>query len=173
MNNHTVTTFKSIRSTTPHESRPLLDILQDIGNGRWKTRVEACREDLTKKNFLPVFTPTGVFSHRSIKGLESYNGIVCLDIDGVDDPASLKEKCKEIPWASAAFITPSGRGLKVIVQTDATTEVYKTVEESVAAAFYKETGIQRDNHCKDIARIQFVSYDPDVYINESSETFQS
>ena len=35
--------------------------------------------------------------------------------------------------------------------------------------FFEDTGFMRDNHCKDIARIQFLSYDPDLYYNENSE----
>ena len=42
---------------------------------------------------------------------------------------------------------------------------------NVAEAFNEATGCSRDNHCKDIARIQFVSYDPELYINENSITF--
>ena len=69
------------------------------------------------------------------------------------------------------FITPSGKGLKVMVKTNATKETYKKTELQVAEAFNEATGCSRDNHCKDIARIQFVSHDPNIYINENSITF--
>jgi hypothetical protein len=171
MLNQTVTTFKSLRSTSPHENLPLLAILEDIKSGKWKNRVEPCARDLSKKNFLPVFTPTGIFNHRSIAGIEQYNGIVCLDIDHVENPSELKEKCKNIPWVAAAFLTPSGKGLKVSIQTNAVFENYQQIELQVAEVFEKETGFLRDNRCKDIARIQFVSYDPDLYINTSAIIF--
>jgi hypothetical protein len=45
------------------------------------------------------------------------------------------------------------------------------VEIQVATAFQEATGFMRDNHCKDIARIQFVSHDPEIYINEKSNQF--
>jgi hypothetical protein len=41
----------------------------------------------------------------------------------------------------------------------------------IAEAFSLDTGGIRDNHCKDIARIQFVSYDPTAYLNENSRIF--
>jgi hypothetical protein len=166
-----VTYFKGLRSTKPDSNRELSTILEDIQTGKWKAVVERCRTDLSKKNLLPCFTPTGIFNHRSIKGLEEYNGIVCLDIDHVEDPEALKKEAAKISWVHAAFITPSGKGLKVIVKTSATVENYKEVEETVQAAFRDETNFVRDNHCKDIARIQFVSYDPDLYYNPTSSTF--
>jgi hypothetical protein len=171
MVNPTITFFKGLRNTKPEGNPTLLDVLSDIKSGKWSKETQLCREDITKKDKLPCFTPTGIFNHRSIKGMESYNGIICLDIDGVANPEDLKERCKNLHWVKAAFVTPSGRGLKVIVQTQATTETYKQTEELVAEAFLEATGVARDNRCKDIARIQFVSYDPDTYINENALTF--
>ena len=164
-----VTTFSGLKFTKPKLQTTLEDVLMDIKSDKWKEKIEKCRKDLKYKDWLPCFTPTGEFSHRSIKGMENYNGIICLDVDGVDDPESLKEKCKDLNWVHAAFITPSGKGLKVIVKTDATSDVYKVTEEKVAAMFLKATGSARDNHCKDIARIQFISHDPDLYYNTNSE----
>jgi hypothetical protein len=101
-------------------------------------------------------------------GLEEYNGLMCLDIDHIEDPESLKAKCKKLNYVYSAFVTPSGKGLKVLIKTNATSENYRDIELKVATAFQHDTGAIRDNHCKDIARIQFVSYDPDLYINENS-----
>jgi hypothetical protein len=171
MINPTVTFFKGLRNTKPEANFELKDIFENIKTGKWKTEVLACREDLSKKDKLPCFTPTGIFNHRSIKGLEQYNGIICLDIDGVANPEDLKELCKNLHWVTAAFITPSGQGLKVFVQTQGTVENYKQTEELVASAFLEATGVARDNRCKDIARIQFVSYDENLYHNPYALTF--
>jgi len=165
------TFFKGLRSTKPEKVTDLSEILSGIQNGTWKDSVLKCKTDLKYKDYLPCFTPTGKFNHRSIKGLEEYNGIICLDIDHVEDPEALKQKVAKLEWANAAFITPSGKGLKVIVKTQATTETFKKTEELVAQAFLEATGVSRDSHCKDISRIQFVSYDPDIYINTNSVTF--
>jgi hypothetical protein len=101
--------------------------------------------------------------------MESYNGVICLDIDHVNEPEDLKSEVKKLPWVHAAFTTPSGKGLKVIVLTDSTPETYKATEEKVAAMFRDEVNFVRDNRCKDIARIQFISYDPNLYYNPLSE----
>jgi len=170
----TTTFFTSLKNTTPSKVCTLQEIFGIIKSEKYKPIVSKIRaEELPSKSILknkiPVFTPTGVFNHRSIKGLEIYNGIICLDLDGVEDPRSLKNVCKTLPYVYAAFITPSGKGLKVIIKTSSNTEDYKKTEELVSKRFFEDTGFMRDNHCKDIARIQFLSYDPDLYYNENSE----
>lgn len=167
------TRFKSLRNTKPEQIVSVTDILTEIASDKYKTQIAEIRsqENPSKsplKDKLPVFTPTGIFNHRSLAGLEEYNGLMCLDIDHVEDPTSLKEKCKKLNYVYAAFITPSGKGLKVMIKSPATSENYREIEAKVAEAFSLDTGAIRDNHCKDIARIQFVSHDPELYINENS-----
>jgi hypothetical protein len=171
-----ITRFKSLRSTKPQAVTNLSEVLEEIASEKYKDKILEIRkaENPAKsplKDLLPVFTPTGKFNHRSIAGLEEYNGIICLDIDGIDNPEEIKEKSKNIPWVTAAFVTPSGKGLKVVVQTTAAKDEYKNVEIEVSTEFENLTGVARDKHCKDIARIQFVSYDPMIYINENPELF--
>lgn len=171
------TRFRSIKTTKPQCVVDLVEVLKEISTDKYKKQIEEIRiqENPSKtplKDKLPVFTPTGEFSHRSIKGIEFYNGIICLDIDNIENPELLKSKCKNLNYVFSAFITPSGKGLKVLIKSPATPENYREIEELVAKAFYMDTGAIRDKHCKDIARIQFVSYDPDIYINENSITIK-
>jgi hypothetical protein len=167
------TRFKSLRNTKPESTVSVLSILQEIATDKYKSQIEEIRnfENPSKnplKDKLPVFTPTGIFNHRSMAGLENYNGLMCLDIDHIENPERLKEQCKKLNYVFSAFVTPSGKGLKVLIKTNATSENYREIELKVANAFQHDTGAIRDNHCKDIARIQFVSYDPQIYINENS-----
>lgn len=167
----TITLFKGLRFTTPEKNLDLSQILDSIRGGEWKAQIEKCRTNIKYKNYLPCFTPTGVFNHRSIAGLVSYNGVICLDIDHIEEPESLKQQVAKLDYVHAAFITPSGKGLKVIIKSKATHETYKATEEEIAKVFMNDTGAMRDNRCKDIARIQFVSYDPELYYNAESVTF--
>ena len=166
-----VSTFEAINSKEPDGCFPLGEILELIRTGFWKDQVLPCRENKELKTLLPVFTPTGTFRARGIAGLEHYNGLVCLDIDYVPDPAGLKEICSKIPWICTAFVTPGGQGVKVIIPTEANPENYRLVEEEVANAFFAHTGYERDRRCKDISRIQYVSYDPDLVIRETCRKF--
>lgn len=169
------TRFKSVKNPKPISINDLNEIFDEIRSNKYEEIIKKIQADIDPrksplKDKLPCFTPTGVFSHRSIAGLEEYNGIICLDLDAIDDPDHLKDRCKNLNYVYCAFITPSGNGLKVLIKTNATPINYRTVENMVADRFKNETGAERDNHCKDISRIQFVSYDPEIYINENSIT---
>jgi len=61
--------------------------------------------------------------------------------------------------------------LKVLIKTNAAVDMYKFKELEVADAFFHDAGHLRDVRAKDLSRIQFVSYDPEIYINENSKTF--
>jgi len=163
-----VTMFKGLWHTKPTEFIDMSEIIQMIKSDKWKQKIEDCRKNLKKKDYLPCFTPTGIFNHRSIAGMEQYNGVICLDIDNLEDPETLKEKCSKLPYVMCAFVTPSSKGLKVIIVTNGKRENYREVEEFVAQKFLEDTGAKRDNGCKDIARIQFISHDPLLFFNDNS-----
>jgi len=164
-----ITTFKSKVSTTPVEYMNLDEMLVRIKSDLWKEKILKVRGDLKHKDWLPCFTPTGRFSHRSINGMDYYNGVMCLDVDSVNDPEGLKEIAKELPYVHAMFTTPSGKGLKVIILTNSDKHSYTENEEKVAALWLRATGVPRDNHCKDIARVQYISWDPNLYYNPDSK----
>jgi P4 family phage/plasmid primase-like protien len=66
------------------------------------------------------------------------------------------------------FLSPTGDGLKCVfrVQPDADTHKasFRAVEEHVR----KVTGLQIDQSCSDIARLCFLSHDPDAYLNDTA-----
>ena len=169
-----VSFYSDLRDTNSKSTCDLIDIFYKIKDGKWKTEVEACRSDITLKKSLPCFTPSGVFSYRNSNGLTIYSGVICLDIDAIDKPEALKEITKKITWIWVSFITPSGKGLKIFVLTDSISENFKEIEEEIASCFYKITGgIERDVRSKDLARLQFVSYDPGIYINPNPIYFSA
>ena len=167
----TITLFKSKTSTKPESYTELETVLMAIKSDRWKDKILRVRQDIKKKDYLPAFTPTGVFNYRSIAGLESYNGVICLDLDNIENPEAIKESIKKYSWVHSCFITPSGFGLKVIIKTTAVKEDY-TIYEEQFAAYWAELGFPpRDQRAKDISRISYISWDPNLYYNPNSTTF--
>lgn len=173
-----VTLFAKVNFPKPTRVATLQDVIDTIKSDKYKLAIEQCKLSITKsyevtnlhKAKLPCFLPLGKFKHRSIAGLESYNGMVCLDIDSVKDAVELRDKVMEIPYIISAFVTPSYEGIKCFIKTEATKENYKEVEERVAQDFLKRTGYKRD--VKDISRIQFFSHDPDIKVNPEAEVFK-
>lgn len=175
-----VTLFARVNFPRPTKIVSLQDIIDTIKSDKYKSAIEQCKLSVTKsyeltelnKSKLPCFLPLGKFKHRSIAGLESYNGLMCLDIDVVKDVIEFREKVREIPYVISAFITPSYEGNKCFVMTEATKETYKDIEEKLANDFFKRTGYMRDLRVKDISRIQFFSHDPGIWVNPEAEVFK-
>jgi hypothetical protein len=129
-----------------------------------------------EKKKLPGVTWSGVFKEgtRSKETLVSYSGLVCLDIDKLEEStlSLLKSQLKSDPYVRYCFVSPSGKGLKVIVEVN-------TKKENHRAAFlhlqkhYEDTYVIKvDSSGKDESRLCFVSHDTSPIINQSSTIFE-
>lgn len=156
-------------------------ILNYIKNGRWQTQVNEIRDLINNhenekanviKKKLPAFTPSGTFNERRKKeNIDSYSGLLHLDYDKVKDIESLKEIIVKIPYTYSAFISPSGNGLKVIVNTDTLLKNHTEAFNALRSYYDGIVGLESDRAVKDVTRLCFVSYDPSLYLNETSEIF--
>jgi hypothetical protein len=82
----------------------------------------------------------------------------------------LREQMRHDPEIFMFFVSPSGDGLKVVFALDSeiTTEAeYKRVYQQIRALVQERYGIETDD-IKDVARACYLSYDPDIYVNEAS-----
>lgn len=169
--------------TTITENKPFTDILTDIKTGKYRgpvTYIRKCLQEQKLESFekgkkgLPAFTPSGEFEGgRNQDTLKKYSGIIVLDFDKLT-PEQLK-KCRESsmddPHTMALFISPSGNGLKVFVQTQATPAMHKETFLKVQAYYEQLTGLSIDKSGKDFTRLCFMSLDPDLYHNPNSQVF--
>lgn len=167
-----VSFFDNLKNVIPISTIKLQIIFKLIKEGKWKLEIERVRNNPEYKKELPCFTPSGTFMKRNSLGIKEYSGIICLDLDNLASPESLKQFCKSLSWVWVAFITPSGKGLKVFVITKPVLSNFKLTEEKVALAFFEATGVIRDVRCKDLARLQFVSNDEFLYENTKPENFE-
>lgn len=173
-----------IESIDSSKMRPaeIRQVLECIKKGSWKKKIDPIRKafdnnDLELANSLkmalPAFTPSGTFNERRKKeNIDSYSGLLHLDYDKVEDVESLKEIIVKIPFTYSAFISPSGKGLKVIVNTDAKLESHTDAFNTLRAYYDGIVGFESDKSVKDVTRLCFVSYDPNLYLKESSEIFR-
>lgn len=136
--------------------------------------IEGKQEEADKlKRTLPAFTISATFKDRRKKeNIDSYSGLLHLDYDKVEDIESLKENIIKIPFTYSAFISPSGNGLKVLVKTDAILETHTEFFNALRSYYDGIVGLESDGAVKDVTRLCFVSYDPELYLNESSEIFK-
>ena len=126
------------------------------------------RYDAAKAD-LPVVTFGGLFQKRRYAGnLSQSSGLVILDYDHVPDVAEVKQRASAYPSTLAAFVSPSGDGLKVLVALSERQTITNHGDAwATASALYdKQLGVVSDPSGKDIARACFVAHDPDCYIAE-------
>lgn len=116
---------------------------------------------------LPGFLPSGTFSTRANNALTEYSGVICADMDTLGDRlGSVRETLKTMPFVRAIALSPSGDGLKVFVNVVNDPlrheDSFRSIQENIRDAF----GIEIDLKCKDLARICFFTYDPDLWLRE-------
>lgn len=172
MSKNKVSFYNSIRETVPSKTVSIDFILDGIRIGTWKEIVLKAREDLSLKQNLPCFTPTGIFKKRNKNQLIYHTGIFCFDLDNISNVANTKTQISQLPWVLSVFITPSGYGLKVLVKTDAEIKHYQQTEKAIACVLQENFGLIRDGRATSISQPQYVSYDPHIYYNKKSELFK-
>jgi hypothetical protein len=160
-------------------------ILEQIKSGKYKARIQALRELLRQgladeyasaKRSLPAFTPSGLFEGgRKLEFLQEYSGLLVLDFDDLDQEALSVAilKTNDIHYTYASFISPSGRGLKVLVKVFSRPVFHKSAFIQVKTFYEEALGITVDPSGKDITRLCFVSWDEMLYHNPSAAVFQT
>lgn len=171
----------SITSFKP-DTDSIHNILQKIKNGEWETQVTNIRKYISDgddnkasgvKKSLPAFTVSATFKDKRRKEcIDKYTGLLHLDYDKIDNVEELKARVMEIPYTYAAFISPSGRGLKVFVKSN--NDLYShTNAFNILREYYDSiVGIESDKAVKDVPRLCFVSYDAELYLNENSDIYK-
>lgn len=117
------------------------------------------------KRHLPSFTTSGTLGED--KQLANHSGFIQLDFDHLDGTlTSAKEAVAADPHTAAAFISPGGDGLKVIVPIG---DLEHDDGVRAAMAYYKmQHGLSSDPAVKEPTRLCFVSDDPGLHQNPSA-----
>lgn len=153
------------------------DVFNSILNGHYKNKVSKIRtsdkktSDIIKKE-LPCFMPSVIYKDLERKGeIEEYNSIHQIDFDKLTNVDEVSKIVKSIPYTFMSFISPSGRGVKVLVKTDSTIHSHKKCFNILKEYYDKAVGVISDPSVSNINRLCFLSYDPNIYMNEDSEVF--
>lgn len=169
---------KPITNKKPQRTVTLLQVYQAIRGHYYKdviSQLRALTDKEVQRRFkgknLDYITPSGVFTYDDDKSLVSHSGILCMDLDDLEDLEALKQQLID----DSKFITlllfrsPCGLGLKWFIEIDLSVYDHKTWFSGVRnylMATYSLTDKQVDKSCSNLSRACFMSYDPDAYINE-------
>ena len=158
--------------------RELTTVLNAIKEGSFKTEIQSlreCEDEKEKrkfKNSLFSFTPSMVLnSGRKISEGDTYNGLIHLDYDKIDDISKTIKHIKSIEFTYACFISPSGNGVKVFVRVSSGMDKHKDAFNILRNYYDSRVGEESDKLVKDLNRLCFVSHDPGLYLNEDSKEF--
>lgn len=146
------------------------EFLNKVKYGAWKDLIEEVRKEKEKskrdwlKKKLPSVTISGVFGERKESELVAHSGFICIDIDGYVDKKDLLED----KYTYALMKSSSGGGLAVVVKIkkDKHKESFKWIQNY----YFKNYGITVDSLPQNVASLRYVSYDPELYLNEKSRT---
>ena len=158
-------------------------VLEQIKTKRWLKQIAEIRNHISNgysskadyiKKGLPVFTISANFKGgRRKEHFNAYTNLLHLDYDHIDNVKELKAKVISIPLTYAAFISPSGNGLKVFVKSDNIFSKHEYAFNALRSHYDEIVGVESDRKVKDFTRLCFVSYDPDLYLNEGAEVFET
>jgi hypothetical protein len=163
----------------------LEDALNQIKNDDYKEEILKLRDSLKQgktslatilKEKLPVFIFNASYTGRRIKeNIKVYNNIIILDIDylEVEELIAIKKSIEQDRYTLAVWISPRGKGLKVLIRTNNNIDNHKMAFSSLKN-YYKDTlDVELDKSGSDVLRLCFVSHDKDLYINWEAEVFDS
>ena len=155
------------------------NILLAIKEGEFKSEITEIRNFLKENNKnksdelkkrLLGFTVSAIFDEKRRKErVIKYYGVMVLDIDNLKDEEEIeriKKEIEKIEYTKMVFVSPSGLGLKIIVETNNTdverhTEVYK----ELVKYYENQLNVEFDSQTCDVSRLCFFSYDETAYYN--------
>ena len=171
-----VNLFKTVKNTSPSLTRDVTFFLDRIKDGNSRDIIEELRrcDDEEKSKYLKLTLPAvafnATFTKRNKDHIKESSGLMVLDFDDFDsvrEAVQFKSTLKEDKHIYAAWISPS-EGVKALYR------IMKVDNDNEFKKIYSE--VQRkypnlDPSGKDISRLCFESYDPDIYVNLDAEVF--
>lgn len=173
--------FPSARSTTPERTITVADLVALIRTPAPRvagaiTRARQALADGDTERFaalkreLPAVSIAGTFSARNNKGLLAHSGLMPIDLDHLDPAAMAEAKTwlRDDPHCAFLYTSPSGSGLKgaYCIDTRHTDDAgHKIAFAAVRNHLRERHHLDLDPACKDVARLAFLSHDPECHHN--------
>ena len=148
---------------------------ENIRNGAWEKDISELRHMLKnkgkdayneKKKELNAVTMSGLFRTRQADTLVRYSGMLQGDIDSCDHPENVRDTLALDPHVRMSFLSPSGKGVKLAIKVNDDPSKHGESFKAAEKYFLDKHQVKIDPACKDIARICFTSYDPEIKGNE-------
>ena len=157
-----------------------------VGASKWKECIDQFRAtgDAALKRKLPAFIFQATFDESTSKtgkvgrwrkqAATRLTGLVVMDIDHVERPQDKFEEWKALDFVQLGillvYITPSGKGLKVVFKADPAKGNLIDNQHAMAQVL----GVEVDESCKDASRMSFICKEEDVlYLDKELFTYEN
>lgn len=163
---------KPITNKTPYKNVSLNDVYNAIRGEYFKPQTDFLRtlsdkseNSKFKQNNFDFVVFAGTFKGRTQTDLIDKSGFIVIDFDHILNVDILKNRLLNDKLLNPCllFRSPNGDGLKLVLQYEKTfnhTEIFLLLEHY----FLKVYQIQIDKSGKNIDRVCFLCYDPEVYL---------
>lgn len=173
-----ISIYKNIQDSKSQDKIPLDFFLEKIRDGFWQDLVIPIRtitdEDKRKqhKAKVPYVTISGIFGDvRNKDNLKLHSGFISMDIDKLGSEVNgTMQLLKQDPYCYSAFTSISGTGVCALFKIDQDRHLDAFL--GIADYLLKKYQIVIDPSGKDTSRPRFVSYDPELFINENCLLFK-
>lgn len=162
-------------------SMTLGDFFDQIKNGNWKEVTDHVRASINdgekrkRKTMLPCITTSGVFNpsrlDRNLSNGFSY--VIVLDLDFKDnrslDLSYASREAIDVDHTLAVHKSVGGNGYAIYVVVD---EWKKNTYDYVRSFYEMMLGVNLDKSTSNLARLRYVSYDPDIIVNDNVDPIE-
>lgn len=116
-------------------------------------------------------TTTGGHKKADVR---DHSGLLQIDIDNVGghQVENLRDRIGDDRHILAAWVSPSGQGVKAIMRIPVNIERHRAAFEAAEDYMRENYGMTIDPACKDIARLCYVSHDTEISVNEDALTLE-
>jgi hypothetical protein len=122
--------------------------------------------DPLKKQLPGVLYSARKIARRENEALEEHSGLFCADQDALGDAFDeVWTQLTKSPHVMLAFRSPCGDGIKTVFKVVPDISRHRDSFRAIRAYVLQLTGKEIDDKCKDEARMNFLSFDPQIYVN--------
>lgn len=174
-----------------YQTITLFEALNNIRKAKYEKQIDNMRRLLSngnlcsyraKKKQLPAYIFTGIaYGNRYKFDISGYTSLIIIDMDNLTDINLVKLQLQLDWYVISVWESPSGNGLKALFYINymelINAEYIWVVHErcafpQIANYLYEKYGIQVDKSGADIARLCFVSSDPNIHLKKQFEPFK-
>ncbi len=126
------------------------------------------------KGQMPAFTPAGLFGEsRAIKNCMAETGLALIDFDHLSEDVcqEVLKKAKTLSYVVFAWRSLSGAGVHLLIALPDSGTFKENIEPAQRQVIKDMAipGLELDKACKDVSRLCYFNYDPELFVNWDAE----